>query len=227
MIYNIPESIVISYLGGCFGNSLAVMLLSSKTKKIFKPSENTFHVVSWPIDSNDCTITRNSKIKFLKSLESTDIIQVHCLNADILNYKFPVSKRILLNCTNDDEYFGLQRQWLVLTDQTMSQNNLILSAWNWIEYNCSILNENGRILESNNKDTLCFDFKTVSENIDNLELLIGFKITADAKNIYQTHYQRQMEKFYIINENFKFAWNVYHQQGPTAPIEDIIIKDLS
>jgi predicted GIY-YIG superfamily endonuclease len=224
MIYSIPKSIVVSYLGGCFGNSLVAMILASKTKKKFKPYENTFHVVSWPNDSTECTITRDSTMKFLKNFKSTDIIQVHCLNADILDYKFPISKRILLTCTNDDEYFGIQRQWLVLTDQTMSQNNLILSAWDWIDYNCSKLNENMRMLKSNNKNTLCFDFKTVLKNTDKLELLLGFKITNDAKNMYQEHYQRQIEKFYIVNENFKLAWDVYHQQGSTAPIEDIIMK---
>jgi predicted GIY-YIG superfamily endonuclease len=81
-----------------------------------------------------------------------------------------------------------------------------------------------RMLKSNNKNTLCFDFKTVLKNTDKIELLLGFKITNDAKNMYQEHYQRQIEKFYIVNENFKLAWDVYHQQGPTAPIEDIIMK---
>lgn len=219
MVYNYPGTIVLSYLGGTFGNALASTIISTRTKQIQQPNGNTYHVNKWPIDPIDCSITYENIVRFNKPITPNDIIQLHCLNADLILYKFPESKNILLTCPLEDEYFGIQRQWLVNTPNIQIDIKNILSAWNWIEYNSRYYNLTGR--NFNNSKLLCLDFKSVSENFDKIEDYINMSISIKSKDAYKKHLEKQMVVFYDKHPIFDFAWNVFTNVGPTAPIEDL------
>jgi len=219
MFYSFPGTIVLSYLGGTFGNALATLIDTSRTGKIKQPNGRTFHVNNWPIESIDCTITKNDPIRFRKKIELDDIIQVHCLNTELIAYKFPHSQCIMLDCQPSDEYFGIQRQWLVNTNPIGTSIKNILSAWDWIEYNINHYNITGKM--NHGHDVLCLDFKSVIDNFKLIEDYIGVVFLQESKEIYTSHYQKQMQEFYTKNTNFDFAWKVFDDCGPTAPIEDL------
>ena len=225
MFYSFSGTIVVSYLGGTFGNSLDTLINASLTGKIKQPRGDTFHVNDWPIEPIDCTITKNDPIRFRKKIESDDIIQLHCLNAELIAYKFPVSRCIMLDCQSGDEYFGIQRQWLVNTTPIDTSINNILSAWNWIEYNLNYYNKTSKINQGHG--VLCLDFKSVIKNFKSIEDYLGVGFLQEPKEIYILHYQKQMQKFYIKNTNFDFAWTVFNDRGPTAPINDLAREFLS
>jgi hypothetical protein len=218
MFYSFPGSIVLSYLGGTFGNSLATLIASSQTGSIRIPNKNTFHTV-WPIESIDCTITRDSIIKFTKEINIGDIIQLHCLNAELISYKFPNSHCIMLDCNHADKYYGIQRQWLVNTHPTEISFANILSAWDWIEYNINYYTLSGKNNQHHN--VLCLDFKSVIDNFELIEDYLKITFLEQAKEMYILHYQKQMQKFYTKNTNFEFAWKVFNEHGSTALIEDL------
>jgi hypothetical protein len=219
MFYSFPGSIVLSYLGGTFGNSLATLIDSSRTGRIRLPHKNTFHGIRWPIESVDCTITQDSIIKFTKQINTGDIIQLHCLNAELISYKFPNSHCIMLDCDHNDEYYGIQRQWLVNTHPIEISFANILSAWDWIEYNINYYTLSGKNNQHHN--VLCLDFKSVIDNFELIEDYLKITFLKQAKEMYILHYQKQMQKFYTKNTNFEFAWNVFNEHGPTAPIENL------
>jgi len=50
MFYSFPETIVVSYLGGTFGNSLAMLVDTSRTRKVKQPNRDTCHIKDWPIE---------------------------------------------------------------------------------------------------------------------------------------------------------------------------------
>lgn len=226
MFYSFPGSIVVSYLGGTFGNSLATLIDSSQTGHIKLPNKNTFHGgINWPIESINCTITQDSIIKFTKEINTGDIIQLHCLNAELISYKFPDSHCIMLNCDHNDTYYGIQRQWLVNTVPIGISVANILSAWNWIEYNINYYTLSGKNAQHDN--VLCLDFKSVIDNFESIEDYLKITFLAQAKEVYILHYQTQMQKFYTKNTNFEFAWKVFNENGPTALIEDLASKFVS
>lgn len=219
MYYSLTETIVVSYLGGTFGNSLAMLVDTSRTGKVKQPYRDTFHVNDWPIESIDCTITKDDPIRFKKKIQPEDIIQIHCLNAELIAYKFPNSRCIMLDCQTSDEYFGIQRQWLVNTNPKDTSIENILSAWDWIEYNINYYSKTGKINQA--PGVLCLDFRSVQDNLQTIEDYLGIKFLPQSKEIYLSHYQKQMQKFYDKNTNFDFAWTVFMNRGPTAPIEDL------
>jgi len=225
MIYDFPGSIVISFLGGHFGNALASLIKSSLTDEVLYPVRNTFHVLSWPVGPSDWTITKESTINFTQEIAYNDIIQLHCLNADLIFYKFPSSRSILLTCDAPDEYFGIQRQWLVNTLPTGVSVDNILSAWNDIEYNLSYLDISKRVQQHDK--ILCLDFKSVVENYFALENFLELKFSDQAKQVYEKHLTKQLGTFYDRNENFDFAWNIFQTQGATAPIRDLATEFVS
>lgn len=225
MFYSFPETIVLSYLGGTFGNSLATLIDTSRTGKVKYPTRDTSHVNNWPIESLDCTITKTSPVRFKKKIDSNDIIQIHCLNAELITYKFPHSRCIMLDCQPSDQYFGIQRQWLVNNTPLDTSIKNILSAWNWIEYNINYYNTTG--LVNQGPGILCLDFKSVVDNFQSIEDYLRVKFSQPSKEIYISHYQNQMKKFYNKNTNFDFAWTVFHDRGPLAPIEDLAREFLS
>jgi hypothetical protein len=225
MFYSFPGSIVLSYLGGTFGNALASVIESSSTGRIRLPNKNTFHTVIWPIESIDCTITKDSIIRFKKEINTGDIIQLHCLNAKLIAYKFPNSRCIMLDCNHDDEYYGIQRQWLVNTSPTETSIANILSAWDWIEYNISYYTQSGR--NNQHRNVLCLDFKSVIDKFELIEEYLSLTFSKEAKNVYILHYQKQMQNFYIKNANFEFAWKVFNGHGPNALIEDLASEFVS
>tara|TARA_R110000822_G_scaffold308530_1_gene436599 strand:+ start:157 stop:834 length:678 start_codon:yes stop_codon:yes gene_type:complete len=224
MIYNIPGSIVISYLGGTFGNALASLINSSRSRVIKYPTGNTFHVVNWPIDPIDCTILKDKPVRFTKKVAENDIMQLHCLNAELIHYKFPASKIILLTCNQYDEYYGIQRQWLVNTNPIGITVKNILSAWDWIEYNLNYYSISRRELSSDN--AVCLDFKSVVDNFKKIENYLELTLLDKAKNIYINHYNNQMKTFYNHNPNFNFAWEKFNTTGHSAPIKDLAIEFL-
>jgi hypothetical protein len=219
MIYSFPDSIVLSFLGGTFGNALGTLIESSLTGKVKKPVNNTFHVNNWPFASIECTITKDSILNFTKKINPTDLIYLHCLNAELVQHKFPTSRCILLTCQSDEEYFGIQRQWLVNTNPIGVTVENILSAWDWINFNINYYNASDRILTHN--DVLCLDFKSVVNSFDLIENYLKLKLLLPAKQIYISHYQSQMELFYNQNTSFNFAWNILKTQGCDAPIENL------
>lgn len=219
MVYDLPGSIVISYLGGHFGNALASLIKCSITDKILYPVGNTFHTLSWPIGPVECAITKESTINFRQKIEHNDIIQLHCLNADLIYYKFPNSKSILLTCNASDEYFGIQRQWLVNTTPIGVNVENILDAWNWIKYNLSYLDTSKRVQQHDK--ILCLDFKLVDKNYPVLENFLELTLSDSAKRIYEQHLALQLATFYQRNKNFDFAWNIFLVQGASAPIYDL------
>lgn len=225
MFYSFPGSIVLSYLGGTFGNALASVIESSRTGRIRLPNKNTFHIVNWPIESIDCTITKDSIIRFKKEINTGDVIQLHCLNAKLITYKFPDSRCIMLDCNHDDEYYGIQRQWLVNTSPTETSIANILSAWDWIEYNISYYTQSGR--NNQHRNVLCLDFKSVIDKFELIEDYLSLIFSKEAKNVYILHYQKQMQNFYIKNANFEFAWKVFNDHGPNALIEDLASEFVS
>jgi hypothetical protein len=219
MFYSFPGSIVLSYLGGTFGNSLAALITSSRTGHIKLPNKNTFHVNEWPLEPIDCTITKNNPIRFIKKINPSDIIQLHCLNSELISYKFPDSRCIMLDCNHNDEYYGIQRQWLVNTTPVDISVANILSAWDWITYNINYYTLSGKNNQHHN--ILCLDFKSVIDNFKLIEDYLKITFLEQAKEVYVLHYQKQMQKFYIKNTNFEFAWKVYSECGPAAFIEDL------
>jgi len=226
MFYSFPGSIVLSYLGGTFGNALASAIESSRTGRVKLPKNNTFHVVNWPLESIDCTITKNNPIKFTKEITPSDIIQLHCLNSELISYKFPDSQCIMLDCNPADEYYGIQRQWLVNnTNTTEISIASILSAWDWIDYNLNYYTESGR--NNQHCNVLCLDFKSVIDNFKLIEDYLKIKFLQEAKEVYTIHYQKHMQNFYIKNANFEFAWNMFNDVGPNAPIVDLASEFVS
>lgn len=227
MFYSFPGSIVLSYLGGTFGNSLASVIESSRTGRIKMPKNNTFHVINWPLKNIDCTITKNNPIRFTKEITPKDIIQLHCLNSELISYKFPDSQCIMLDCNPADEYYGIQRQWLVNNTSTteISIDNISL-AWDWIGYNLNYYTESGRN-HQNRSNVLCLDFKSVVDNFKLIEDYLKITFLQEAKEVYKMHYQKQMQNFYIKNANFEFAWNVFNDIGPDAPIVDLASEFVS
>jgi hypothetical protein len=220
MIYSLPGTVVISYLGGTFGNALAALVIGSQAGRIRLPNKNTFHTVNWPIESIDCTITKDSIIRFKKEINTGDVIQLHCLNAKLIAYKFPDSRCIMLDCSDFDQYFGIQRQWLVNNQITSTKSvDTVLSAWNWIKYNLNYYNDSGKINQFDK--VLCLDFKSVIDKFELIEDYLSLTFSKEAKNVYILHYQTQMEKFYIKNINFEFAWDVFNSQGSAVPIREL------
>lgn len=219
MQYNFPGSIVISYLGGTFGNALASMITASQTGIVQLPVHNIFHVANWPYEYIDCTITKHNVIRFNKNIVPGDIVQLHCLNAELVSYKFPSSQCILLTCQPTDEYFGIQRQWLVNKSTQGITVNDILSAWDWIIYNLTYYNQSSRVLT--HPHVLCLDFKSVVDNINIIEEYLKIKISDHAMQVYKEHIANQMSVFYNKDTSFNFAWTTFNQSGPTAPIEDL------
>ena len=219
MIYSIPGSIVLSYLGGTFGNALASLINSSQSGVIKYPAGNTFHVSHWPIDPIDCTILKDKTVKFTKKVAENDIVQLHCLNAKLIRYKFPDSKLVLLTCDQTDEYYGIQRQWIVNTKPMHITIKNILSAWDWIEYNLNYYSISKRDFLAD--DVLCLDFKSVADNFEKIENYLELKFLDTAKSVYIDHYNTQIKTFYNHDVNFNFAWEKFTAIGPLAPIEDL------
>lgn len=217
MIYNIPGSIVISYLGGTFGNALAALISSAQSGVIKYPIGNTFHVINWPINSIDCTILKDKAIEFTKKVGENDIVQLHCLNANLVYYKFPASKIILLTCDQTDEYYGIQRQWIVNTKPKDITIENILSAWDWIQYNLNYYSISQRDFSTDN--ALCVDFKSVTDNFEKIENYLKLKFLDTAKRVYIDHYNTQIKTFYNHDINFNFAWEKFTTIGANCPIE--------
>ena len=217
MIYNIPGSIVISYLGGTFGNALAALINSAQSGVIKYPIGNTFHVINWPINSIDCTILKDKAIEFTKKVGENDIVQLHCLNANLVYYKFPASKIILLTCDQTDEYYGIQRQWIVNTKPKDITIENILSAWDWIQYNLNYYSISQRDFSTDN--ALCVDFKSVTDNFEKIENYLKLKFLDTAKKVYIDHYNTQIKTFYNHDINFNFAWEKFTTIGANCPIE--------
>jgi hypothetical protein len=181
--------------------------------------------MTWPIENIDCTITKDNPIRFLKEIKPGNIIQLHCLNSELISYKFPDSQCIMLDCDHNDEYYGIQRQWLVNTTPLGISIDNILSAWDWIEYNVNYYTLSGRNNQHHN--VLCLDFKSVIDNFKLIEDYLKITFLKKAKEIYTIHYQKQMQQFYIKNTNFEFAWKVFKDNGPTAFIEDLASEFVS
>jgi hypothetical protein len=219
MIYNYPDNILISYLGGTFGNALSGLILSAISNNIYHPNNNNFHVIDWPIETSSCMITEDSVIKFKRQLSANDIIQLHCLNADLIYYKFPASRSILLTCNPEDEYFGIQRQWLVNTNPASISVDNILNAWDWIGYNLNYYNSANRIQQHDK--ILCLNFKSVSSSYNLIENYLELTLSNTAREMYETYITAQTNSFYNINENFAFAWKVFTEQGANALINDL------
>lgn len=223
MQYRLPGSIIISFVGGTFGNALAHLIMSSQTNELYHPIDKTFHQTDWPFDFINCLITNDSTINWNKEILPNDIVQVHCANADILAYKFPSSKLLLLTC--DNEYYAIQRQWQVLNTDDLDKFETILSAYNWVTYNLDYLNSTGR--QHNNSAVLSIDFSDVANRLEDIEDFLQLKFLPEPKEIYTAHIEKQMKTFYEINSNFKFAWDVYSTHGSKAPIVDLTNEFLS
>jgi len=227
MIVDIPGSLVISYLGGCFGNSLAAAIIMSKKNITILPKNENFHdCTDWVLETPSEMITMDSDIKLRRSPGSiTDIIQVHCLNTLLLKCKFPSSHRVLLTCTPDLEKYAMNRQWKLLNNLDQDQKVLTLSAWDWITYHQEHYDRTGRLFD--NDHCLCIDFRKVPESWALIEEIIEMNISKTSKIIYQEHIKTQMEKFYSLHPCFELAWTVYNQQGADAAIEDLVNKEFT
>lgn len=219
MIYSLPGSTVISYMGGTFGNSLAALVYSSRTGHIIYPKHNSFHVMPWVIDPIDSTIHPEKALHFRREVTSEDIIQLHCLNASLVVSKFPESKVILLTCDSEDEYFAIQRQWQVCTNLQSPSIETILSAWDWIEYNLTYYNQSGRNFKAN--QVLSVEWKSVLQCLDKIFDFLNITVNAHALEIYMRHIDRQMSTFYNRDKNFEFAWQTWITYGADAKIQDL------
>lgn len=212
--------VIISYLGGTFGNSLASVIHASMYNQTVKPpKKNHYHSTKWPIEVNSCMPTKDSEVKLKRQLQSFDIVQIHCLNAELVFNKFKSNKCIQLFCNREEEYFAIQRQWKVLHDPIDVTIENINSAWDWIHFNLTYYNKEGRVFF--HSGVLSLEFKSVEHNFNFIEQHLNIRITDNSREIYKNHLKKQLETFYEKNANFELAWRVYTDQGPDAPIVDI------
>jgi hypothetical protein len=143
----IDIGLVIGYLGGCFGNSLAMIIKAASTGSSIDPNAKNFHVMQWPYDIKHCMITYDSDLVILRQLFPGEALQVHCLNGHILTKKFPQSKSILLTCDAENEMYAIHRQWMILNDLSKPKLELVNNAWDWINFNLGHYETTGRILD--------------------------------------------------------------------------------
>lgn len=234
MQYELPGSIVLSYLGGSLGNALAHLITASCTGEVVAPYNETYHVKEWPYEYIDCTITDNSVMRWNKTIHAGDVIQVHCANADIVCKKFPASKCIMLRAEEEHVFHAIQRQWMLNTSfvnagvdvPEINAVKAVLSAWDWIEYNLDYLDSTG--IQWDHPNALTLDFNAVLDNIELIEEFLQIKLSPPALKFYKQHIGTQLGYFHRFNiPKFKFAWDIYTGVGKTAPIQDLAEKFFS
>lgn len=222
---HLEEVTVIGYLGGCFGNSLATALRSSVTGVCQLPNGQNFHILSWPYDMNQCMITQDSDFKLLRPLLPGECIQVHCLNGQILSNKFPKVKKILLTCEHENEKYAIHRQWAILSDLTKPKFQIILNAWDWINFHLDHYHTTGRVFNHDDEKLLNLDFLDVPDKLSMIEDFLQIQISADARKALKDHYAQQIKNFYQCHDCFNFSWQLRQNLGSAAPIE-ILASDF-
>ena len=228
MVVDDPTLTIISYLGGSFGNTLAMIVESSDTGKIKTPKGLTYHVNQWIFNPDDAYITKTSNLRIQAKIVNTTIGQVHSVNSSTLLTKFPSSKIILLSYHPEEVYFILQRLWIVLKrDNCASRLDRINSAFDLIDYVQEFLSKEPAEFNLVNDRLLNINFKSLIDNISLIEQFVNKKFHINAVANGKEHLERHLKHFFNYDDDFLFAWTGYCRHQKLCPINDLAVQYLT
>jgi len=227
MHINNSNIFLVSYLGGSFGNALANLINTTVVNDWREPKQNNYHTVPWPYDSEQAFITPDSPLDFFYPIDQFTVTQFHCLNSDILRYRFPESNGVILSYMPEQEKYILNRLWRVLFKPNCSEkwSEQVVQAFNHIVYNKKQL-EDQQINFKSCDQIKIIAFDQIADSISVVENLINCKISSHNIKQYQHYIDQQMIDFYTLEPSIEFVWELYESLGADAPILDIV-KGLS